>query len=312
MLVIDDFLIEEHFRPPEGTIWSMKKWRKSINRQGDVRFMNAKLRPENWDDIAWKNYCSQSLDNIFPEAVVIHNEGSSFADAIISNPIYRPLLSSIGIDANHKMVWVGAICKEVLANPTSKLLKKVKKLSRHTGLPEVRPVGIQFRTNFDVGSPNMKYLTQFVESVTLELQLSTKNMGKRVFYIATDDRNASVEISRGVARFGDSITTRRKIVHTGGLHTGIQATFERVLFRLFGERARRFDFFFFLPSQIRPRPHTWVLAEWFLLGECDPIYSNFTTFGISAAARRGNSSSLFKFDERIGKVVPLVDNIYAL
>jgi hypothetical protein len=310
ILIVKDFLIEEHFLSPEFTNWSMKKWRNVIRARNDIRFMNVKLRPDNFDGVAWTRYCSESLDTIFPESVLIHDEGVTFAEAIVSNPIYQPLLSSIGIDAKRKMGWVGTLAKEILSRPTDKLLRKVDAIARNVKLSENRPVGIQFRTFFDIGSPNLKYVSQFTKNVALELEAEKERAGKRTIFITTDDRDVAERMSKELERFGNVVTSSRKTVHTGGLHIGIQVILERVLMKLLGGSARSIDFFFWLPAHLRPRPHTRVLAEWYLLGECDPIYSTFTSFGIFAAARRGNSSKLLKFDEENGKFVNMVDNIY--
>jgi hypothetical protein len=310
LLIVKDFLIEEHFLPPKLTDWSMTKWKNVIKERNDIRVMNVKLRPDNFDDLAWMQYCSSSFDTIFPESVLIHDEGVTFAEAIVSNPIYQPLLSSIGIDSKRKMAWVGTLAKEILSRPTNKLLRRVDVIARKVKLYENRPVGIQFRTFFDIGSPNLKYVSQFTKSVVLELEAKKETSGKRTIFITTDDRDVAERMSKELERFGNVVTSSRKTVHTGGLHVGFQVILERILMKFFGGSARSIDFFFWLPAHLRPRPHTRVLAEWYLLGECDPIYSTFTSFGIFAAARRGNSSKLFKYDEENGKFATMVDSIY--
>lgn len=310
LLVVRDFLIVEHFKPPEGTNWSIARWKRVIKSRNDMRVLNLRLRPDNWDDAAWANYESQSMDDLFPESVLVLDEAVSFADAIVANARYAQLLNEIGIDRDSKISWVGALCEELLSHPTDKLLRKVKKITRRVGFPAERPVGIQFRTFFDIGSPKKRFLSSFIASVGLTMESQIDNAKKQKFYVITDDRDASAEISKAILRFGHVITTSRKTIHTGGLHVGIQALIERPLLKLFGECARGFDFYFWLPVRMRPRPHTWVLAEWYLLGECDPIYSTFTSFGVFAAARRGNRARLWKFEEKTGAVAPLADDSY--
>jgi len=310
LLVVKDFLIEEHFKAPEGTDWSISRWKKVIKSRNDVRVLELRLRPDNWDEAAWADYKSQSMDDLFPESVLVLDEGVSFADAIVANARYVQLFDDIGIDRSSKVSWVGALCEELLSHPTDKLLRKVQKITRCLRFPAEPPVGIQFRTFLDIGLLNKRFLSSFIASIGLAMENQVENAKRRKFYVMTDDRDASEQIANALLRFGDVITTSRKTIHTGGLHVGIQALIERPLLKIFGECARSFDLYFWMPVRMRPRPHTWVLAEWYLLGECDPIYSTFTSFGAFAAARRGNKAKLWKFEEKAGAVAPLADDSY--
>ena len=121
-------------------------------------------------------------------------------------------------------------------------------------------------------------------------------MPRPSIYVLTDDPKVTSIFSRGLSDIGQIASWPHRTIHTGGINAGAAHFVERALTKLFGERMRGFDLLFWLPAAIRPRPHTSVLAEWLLLGECRIIYSTFSSFSVFAAARTGNSAQLMRYD----------------
>jgi len=94
------------------------------------------------------------------------------------------------------------------------------------------------------------------------------------------------------------------------VNTGFGALVERALAKAFGSQARDVDLIGWLPQQWRPRAHTSVLAEWFLLGDCKNIYSTFSSFAVFAAARTGNAARLMKYNTETDSLAPLRNEEY--
>ena len=59
ILVVDNFLIEEHFLPPAGIDWTFRRWRGILDGISQKRKMNLRLRPEDFDQNAWEKYETQ-------------------------------------------------------------------------------------------------------------------------------------------------------------------------------------------------------------------------------------------------------------
>ena len=296
ILVVNDYLITEHILPPDGTDWSMKGWKAELGKLSGSRQMDLRLRPDDFDAAAWRRYETESMDSLFPERLIILTQGVSFIDALLRNPNHEPFLRTCGIDTTSKLSWLGIICGYLLARPTEKLRHAVKKVSRKLAFPSHVNFGIQFRTFYDIGGPNLKHLHSFLAGVKEDLVNERKAEAKPTIYVLTDDPQVTKRVSEELKDFGQTICWSHHTIHTAEINQGLGRLIERVLVKLVGTRAQDFDLLFWLPSQWRPRPQSSVLAEWFLLGECSRIYSIFTSFAAFAAARTGNSSILMRYD----------------
>lgn len=298
ILVVDDFLIVEHFEAPDGTDWSARKWRGAMGLVSDRKTMVLHLRPENWDSKEWESYASKSMESIFPQKMLILTEGIGFFDALIKNPYYEPFFKECGLDTSSKLSWLGKVCKYLLSRPKPKLLAAVRGLSKRLGMPLSPDVGVQFRSFYDIGSPNAVYINSFLQNIKEDISTRFKMSSDLSLYITSDDPRITDALSEGLKGLGRIMSLSHKTIHTGGRYTGLGRYLKKALAKILGEEAERFEIFFWLPERFRPRPHTRVLAEWFLLGECKRIYSTFSSFAAFAAARRGNIPDLIAYNKK--------------
>ena len=309
VLVVDDFLVYEHFIAPEGTDWSIRTWRSAMDEIFNHRRMNLKLRPEDFDPAAWKTYETQSMEDLFPEKVIVLNQSIGFIDALFRNPHYIPLLVDFGLDTDSKLSWLGSVCKFLLSRPTRKLLASVRAVSRQLGFTAGTDIGVQFRSFFDIGSPNQRYLATFVDKVEEDIKRRRDEQDSTI-YVLTDDPIVTRSLSHRSAALGRVVSWPHRTLHTGGPNAGMGLLVERGLRKAFGARAGEIDLLGWLPEAMRLRPHSSVLAEWFLLGECKRIYSTFSSFAVFAAARTGNSAELIKYNTETDSLAPLRNEQY--
>lgn len=310
ILVVDDPIIAEHFFPPDGTNWSINRWSKTLRSITDRRVMNLHLRPEDFSREEWRDYETKSMDSLFPERLVILEQSIGFIDALFRNPRHEPFLGSIGLNTNSKLFWLGSICEYMLARPTRKLTKSIIKVSKKLQFLQKADFGIQFRSFYDVGYSNVKYLEPFLMSVRSDILRTACANSRPTIYILTDDPEITRTLSRKLEDLGRIMSWPHDTVHTAETNTGMAKKMERVLVKLFGNRAQNVDFLAWMPKEWRPRAHTSVLAEWFLLGECKRIYSTFSSFAVFAAARTRNKAALIRFDTSTGTLSPMKNELY--
>lgn len=310
IMVVDDFLLEEHFLPPEGTDWSIRRWQKALSRISDRRVMNLHLRSEDFDAREWKEYETQNLDALFPESLIILNQSIGFIDAIFRNPHYKPFLKGLGFDIDSKLSWLGSICEYLFSRPSPRLKRAVERLSKKFELQAPPDIGIQFRSFYDVGFSNAKHVNAFIEGARkIVASSSFGSVAPRIF-VTADHPAATRHISLGLMNVGSVLSWPHRPVHTAEMSGWISRQIEKVLTRLLGDSARGKDPFAWLPRRIRHGSQTMVLAEWFLLGDCRMILSIFSSFAVFAAARTGNSAALWRFDTESGAFAPLRNKEY--
>ncbi len=307
ILVIKDFLIEEHFDPPEGCLWRYRDWRQQLSIIADRQTMDLHLQPTNWNQEEWESYATESMDTLFSARVVVLQESIGFFDQLIRNPHYQEVWKACGLDTTSKLAWLGQVTSALLERPTSRMRRKYDAFLRRLG-PNPPDVLIQFRTFYDIGSPNAGLIDDFVNGVKTTLAGGFETF--RSLYIATDSTVASERIGRELSNEFAVVVSKTEVVHTGALHTGWELFAERLLTKLFRRSFHFLDFWFWLPESWRPRPHTNVLAEWMYYGTCSMAFSTFTSFTVYAMARSGNQARLLRFDPQTRKFGPMTDDKY--
>jgi len=302
ILVVKDFLIEEHLLPPAGCRWSHREWKQQLRRGlSETRVMELHMATHKFDQQEWDTLGRESMEILFPERVVVLQESIGFFDQLIANPHYRDLWDSLGIQPADKLAWIGLVTSQFLSRPTTKLSFEVERLRRRTEKGSLSEgCLVQFRTFYDVGSPNLKVLSSFLEE--LERFVRSLSTPPRFFYVATDSNEATSAICDRISGYGRVIPSPTRVVHTGGMHVGWEDLLERGLRKLFRREFYFVDWWSWLPSLLRPRPHTGVVAEWFLMGELGTAVSTFTSFSVYAMARTGNRSRLLKFFPDTGRL----------
>lgn len=307
VLVIHDFLLEEHFLAPEGCSWKYRDWKKlltSFSIQPNI--MNLHLSPYDWNQEEWLSYANESMDALFPGKVVVLRQSIGFFDQLIINPHYKALWLSLGLNPESKTQWLGSLINDFLNRPTPKLKYKYDRFLRRISIDLQKPFAlVQFRTFYDVGSPQKKLVKSFIKEIQRELlKIAYPDMQ---IYIATDDALVTKEIAQHLSKNGNIIVSPTKVVHTGSLHNGWELVLERVLNKIFGKKFAFLDFWGWLPEYKRPRPHTAILAEWMFYGNASIVFSSFTSYIVYAMARTGNIAIMYRFDPET-ELVELLSN----
>lgn len=310
LLVVRDVLLQEFLRPPEGCEWDYRAWRRELKAwTAETRTIELHLTPENWNEAEWQAYGTASMDELFPERVLVVREGTGFTDQLIRNPRYAGLWQSLGLDTTSKLSWVGTLGLAFLNRPSPKLRRRTERLRTRLGLrPGDRFGVLQFRTFFDIGSPRKALVANFLAEA--RRVLAEERLEGLPLLIATDDAAVTRELARALKEVGPTLVARTPVVHTGYLHTGLLRLVERVLRRLLGREVWFGDLWAWLPPPWRPRPHTAVLAEWTLYGDATLALSSFTSFAAYAMARTGNKAALYRFDAKTKRIEPLRNEHY--
>jgi hypothetical protein len=249
------------------------------------------------------------MEILYPSKIVYLRQSVGFFDQLIANPQYRDLWESLGLNIHSKIEWLGSLINAFLNRPTHKLRKKYEGFIRKISVDTDRPLAvIQFRTFYDVGSPQKNLVDSFTEGVLRELAKTTSRDIQ--IFVATDDIAVTKEIGRRLSEVGNVIVSPTKVVHTGSLHNGLELVMERILAKVFRRKFSFFDFWAWLPEYYRPRPHTAVLAEWMFYGRAALVFSTFTSYVVYAMARTGNNARLFRFDPETRLVETLSDAKY--
>jgi hypothetical protein len=296
ILVVHDFLIEEHFLAPEGCSWKYRDWEEALgSSRNETQVMDLHLSPSDWNEEEWRSYANESMESLYSAKIVVLRQSVGFFDQLIANPYYKDLWESLELDTRSKISWLGSLTQAFLNRPTPKLENRHNNFIRKISLDMNRPVAIvQFRTFYDIGAPQKNLVIYFIEEVRREL--AKRESQDIQIFIATDDLEATRSISQSLSDMGTVIVSPTKVVHTGSLHNGWELVLEKILAKLFHRSCSFFDFWAWLPEYWRPRPHTAVLAEWMFYGRAEAAYSTFTSYMVYAMARSGNKAPLFRFD----------------
>jgi len=311
ILVVHDFLIEEHFLAPEGCSWKFKKWADSLaSMRIEPDVMDLHLSPSDWNQEEWLLYASESMDSLYPSKIVFLRQSVGFFDQLIANPHYGELWESLGLNVHSKIEWLGSLINAFLNRPAHRLRREYDSFIRKIPVDANRPLAvIQFRTFYDVGAPQKNLVDSFTEGVRRELA-KIKSRDIQIF-VATDDFAVTKEIGRRLSDdVGSVIVSPTKVVHTGSLHNGWELVLERMLAKIFNRKFSFFDFWAWLPEYWRPRPHTAVLAEWMFYGKASMVFSTFTSYVVYAMARTGNNAELCRFDPETRLIETLNDEKY--
>lgn len=295
-LAVDDYLITEYFHPPLGMDWDAKPLNHGAEGES-WRIVIQHLSPENWNEEEYQSYLTQDLNTVFPETVIEIVQGASFVDALRTNPHYQDLWKTMGMDPNDPLQWIGGLVERLLARPKKRLLKaadQLKKKLHWNSAPGPR-IAVQYRTFYDIGSPHLAAVTDFMDAIDHHLPRGGPSPW---FFVTTDDVSATAQIQATLSKRGEVHTSGvQRIVHTGYSYAG----WTEIVFKIFRKlwpqlKPHRFDLWRIVPEALRPRHQTQVLAEWYVLGDCDALYSTFTTFAEFAAARNANVAALIRFD----------------
>lgn len=310
ILVVRDFLIEEHFLPPEGCRWDYASWKMVLRAlEPETQEIVLHLSPSDWDETAWQSYASRTLDDLFPARVVSLHAGAGFSDQLMINPQYADLWRTLGLDVTSKISWLGTLCRAFLNRPSDKLVRRYQRLKRGLALDQGAGFGVvQFRTFYDIGSPRLSLVDAFADEVIRLLQQDTWT-GRRLL-IATDDAKATRHLTATLGAMTPAMASRTKVVHTGYTYAGLLRLVERFLRKALRRDIWIPDLWLWLPASMRPRPHTATLAEWFLYGDAEFAISSFTSFAGYAFARAGNVARLYRFDAETRAVGPMTDEHY--
>lgn len=309
ILVLKDFLLEEHFDPPEGCLWRYGEWKKRLRvTETEVQVMDLHLQPSNWNQTEWEAYRTESMEVLFPARVVYLRESIGFFDQLVANPLYQAVWQACALPVESKIAWLGLVTEAFLDRPRPRLQRHYQKFLRRWSGQLLPNVLVQYRTFYDIGSPNSGAVAKFIEGV-LGVLASHAPRSPHV-YVATDSVEATRRIGEGLSKHATVSLSQTKVVHTGSLHNGWELLAERGLSRLFHREFHFFDFWFWLPEAWRPRPHTSILAEWMFMGTCEVVFSTFTSFTVYAMARSGNRAKLFRFDTETGALGPLTGDKY--
>lgn len=297
-LYVDDVLINEHFDSPFEIDWTWSRAPASLKTSATTK-LRPRLSPSDWDQAAWESYQRDDLNSIFSGTNWELNAGLSFADALLLNPLYLTCWESMGLDPHDKIQWMGKAVSELLRKPSSKFLRMVKKARKNYALTESLSslVGVQFRSFYDAGFTNSKFQGPFIEGVVENLGARSEIGPKsRIIYLTTDDPTITNAFKQKLCHLGRVITPPiGKTIHTAGDTNHIFHFINRVLRKVF-RIEKPLDFWMLIPEPWRYRSEGRVLTEWYLLGECNVLFSTFTSFAVFGAARRGNQAELWKFD----------------
>ena len=305
-----DFLIEEHLLPPVGCRWRYQDWKAKIGRRtAETRVMELHMATHKFDQKEWDTLGRESMEVLFPERVLILQESIGFFDQLIANPHYQNLWIALEIKPSDKVGWIGLVASQFFSRPTPKLLSAVKSLrSRVDWSVLAAACVVQFRTFYDIGSPNLRLLDAFLEE--LDSLVHSLPVPPVMFYVTTDSLDATERVCVRLESYGKVVPSPVPIVHTGGMHVGWELFLEKALGKIFRKEFYFFDYWGWLPSRLRPRPHTRVLAEWYLMGEFGLAVSTFTSFSVYALARTANQGTLFKFNPETGALQRLHGDDY--
>ena len=313
-LVVDEPLILDNFVPPDGIDWDSKPFRKILRKKSvQKKLLATHALPDERNDGVWAAFSIKNFDELYPEQIILHKDGTSIADALIANPRYADVWKACRIDLSTRVTWHGVVTSYLLANPTKKLVQHYKsqchELLRH---PERLKVGVQFRTFHDIGAPWMQYLGSFIQNVNQKVLAPLRKAHPIVLFITTDNLPALEKMAEEMFGAGDIMVKSRKMFHTGTTNAGLLRILEKAMKKVHViQRDFYLDFNRFLPKWLRYHRHLNILADWYALGECDVIASTFTSFGAFAAARTGNRAVLWKIDIAEGYCGMLDDKHYS-
>jgi hypothetical protein len=161
-------------------------------------------------------------------------------------------------------------------------------------------IGVQFRTFYDIGSPNLKYLDLFIKSLEnfLEKDLDDIDISNHlIFYITTDDPNATIKIASALEKYGGVAFDKAIFKHTGEpvFLNRLLTKLDRLVFQK-NSYIEEVDWYTLIPLEWRRRPQYQSISDWYLLGECDLLISTFTSFMATASGRVGHQKPVYKFD----------------
>lgn len=317
IFLIDYPLFTEIFNPPDNLDWSFNKFKGLLNRGASKLYLDPPSLPELWDILS-----HEDLEKAFPQDFLFYTQGNTFDFPLVGNFYYSEQLKAIFGNSQSQMNTAGQVLSFLMQHPDPFFVNKVGQQRAKYQLTNVtKNIAVQFRTFYDIGSPNLEYLGNFIEGLQnlLKQQLEDCKDGKEFrFFITTDDLSTTQKLANVLSSYGSVIFDQAPVVHTGE-----PSMFNRILtkfYRIGLQLARKntytipeLDLNVILPQRLRDRPQYSAIVDWYLLGECDLMISTMTSYAVSASARVNHCQELYKFDfNASGFFTPLADENYLL
>ncbi len=302
VLIIDDPYVPAFFCCPSGLSWSMEDFFPKRRFTMPTSIIQLDLTPDRQSDAGWMKLKTENITLSYTEPVVFYNESTSFIDALHVNPHFRSVWEMCFSEPESKQKRVGELTAYLLGNPKRVFLKAIAKKRKRLkceSLKQEDQISIQFRTFFDAGSYNLPYLEAFTKEAKRVVDDLQKNHPRPyTIFITTDSVEALYYIRDYFVNY-DIILGSRKVVHTANsdpIQVMILKLILRVVSRVVKLLGKRHLFQKKITSKEVFSYYKDPIIDWYMVGEGNAIISNFTSFAVLAAARRGNFQYLYKID----------------
>lgn len=300
IFLIDYSLFAEVFNPPTGLDWSFNKFSDLLSQGASKLYLDLPSLPEVLNILS-----HEELGKAFPQDFLFYTQGNNFDFSIIANPYCSEKLEALFGDYQSQMNITGQVLSFLMQNPNPFFLEQVnQRKNRYKLISGTKNIAVQFRTFFDVGSPNLEYLGSYInglQSLLSKELANRKNVKKIRFFVTTDDLEVTKKLAKSLEPYGSVIFNPDPVVHTGE-----PSIFNRILtkaYRIFLQLSKRnthvipeIDLNLLLPRRFRDRPQYSAVVDWYILGECDAVISTMTSYAVSASARVNHRQELYKFD----------------
>ena len=267
--------LNSYFSCPEGVNWDPTQIE---GKQLTHRLLDPLHREQELHEL-----CTQDLNVYLNEDVIVHQQGNTWIHDFISNPHHLEKLNWLFDNDLSIKNMMGTIMSFLLSEPKKELTDAVEDIKVRIGWDETTPkLGFQYRSNY-LDDPNYFVDTtrgmrdEFPKIMDNFIEIAKKWYPDNKFqvYLTTDESWYTKNIAKSLSSRFDVIYAEQPIVHT----------------------------------QIETPSVNPSVVEWFLLGDCDNLFSTFTSYSLLAASRTNHKQKhLYKHDQRY--VGDLVDDEY--
>jgi len=245
--ILDCCMIQTYFESPVEFDWN----KKNIDF-ADILKINPLVDKNMLNIIENSN-----LDMLKNTTTLLHYNGNAFVIHLLNNIHLKDILYELfNTNLNNEITPI--LTNILLNNPKNIFLDKINEKKKYINFADNNrfKIVIQYRTFYDIGSTNMNIFPIFIKYVedTLEKQYKIKNPQ---IFVATDNLNLTKNIVEKFSKIGyECIFNNSSIIHTNIIKTNSN-------------------------DMISINP----MIDWWLIGECNTLFTTFTTFSIFASAR---------------------------